>query len=148
MPLSFNRCVKSFGLPALVITIGTFSSIMVSICCSISGYNSGTFTAKGLSVAFLHRNICSLNISGYMLPLPIVPKPPALLTADAKRQPLTQIIPACMIGFSIPSKVCMEAVGLNGMATTIIYCYRLGLRQCYHLYLNFLLRLLHLHHCQ
>jgi hypothetical protein len=33
-----------------------------------------------------------------MLPLPINPNPPALLTALASRQPLAHIIPAWMMG--------------------------------------------------
>lgn len=36
-----------------------------------------------------------------MLPLPINPKPPALLTALANRHPLAQIIPAWMMGYSM-----------------------------------------------
>jgi hypothetical protein len=36
-----------------------------------------------------------------MLPLPIIPSPPALLTALANRQPLAQTIPACINGNSI-----------------------------------------------
>lgn len=36
-----------------------------------------------------------------MLPEPMRPKPPALLTALASSQPLHQIIPAWIIGFSM-----------------------------------------------
>jgi hypothetical protein len=36
-----------------------------------------------------------------MLPLPIIPKPPALLTALANFHPLVQIMPAWMMGTSI-----------------------------------------------
>jgi hypothetical protein len=38
--------------------------------------------------------MCSFKTSGYIDPLPINPKAPALLTALASRQPLAQIIPA------------------------------------------------------
>ena len=74
--------------------MGTFRSIIVCTCSSILGYNKGRFTAKGLSVASLHFKICSRKISGYIDPAPIIPKPPALLTADANSHPLHQIIPA------------------------------------------------------
>ena len=50
---------------------------------SVLGCNIGTFTPKGLSVASLHFCICSLKTSGYMLPAPIKPNPPALETAAA-----------------------------------------------------------------
>ena len=65
---------------------------------SISGYNKGTFTAKGYFVATLHFWICSRKISGYILPEPITPKQPELLTAAANFQPLHQIIPAWISG--------------------------------------------------
>ena len=67
---------------------------MDSMCLSMSGYNMGKLTAKGLSVAFLHLIMCSLRTSGYIDPEPIIPNPPALLTALASCQPLHQIIPA------------------------------------------------------
>ena len=53
----------------------------------------GTFTPKGLSVAFLHFWMCSLSTSGYIDPAPIKPKPQALETADANFQPLTHTMP-------------------------------------------------------
>jgi hypothetical protein len=43
-----------------------------------------------------------------MLPLPINPKPPALLTALAKRQPLAQIMPPWMMGFSMLKSCVIE----------------------------------------
>jgi hypothetical protein len=43
-----------------------------------------------------------------MLPLPMMPSPPALLTALAKRHPLAQIIPACIMGSSMPNNFVME----------------------------------------
>jgi hypothetical protein len=43
-----------------------------------------------------------------MLPLPIKPKPPALLTALANRHPLAQTIPACTIGKSMPNNAVMR----------------------------------------
>ena len=58
------------------------------------GYNIGTFTPNGFVVAALHLVICSCNTSGYIDPAPIIPRPPALLTALASFQPLFQIIPA------------------------------------------------------
>ena len=39
-----------------------------------------------------------------MLPEPIKPNPPALLTADANLQPEHQIIPPCIMGYLIPNK--------------------------------------------
>ena len=80
-------------------TIFTFSSTNIRIKVSISGYISGTFTPKGLSVAASHLRICSRSTSGCMEPAPINPNPPALLTAEASRQPLHQTIPACMMGY-------------------------------------------------
>jgi hypothetical protein len=40
-----------------------------------------------------------------MEPAPIKPKPPLLLTAEAKRQPLHQTIPPEMIGYFIPKSL-------------------------------------------
>jgi hypothetical protein len=40
-----------------------------------------------------------------MLPAPMSPSPPALLTALASRHPLAQTIPAWMIGNSIPKRL-------------------------------------------
>ena len=74
-------------------------STNIRIKVSISGYISGTFTPKGLSVAASHLRICSRSTSGCMEPAPINPNPPALLTAEASRQPLHQTIPACMMGY-------------------------------------------------
>ena len=45
-----------------------------------------------------------------MLPLPISPNPPALLTALASRQPLAHIIPACMMGYGMLKRVVMGLV--------------------------------------
>gem|GEM_PF-4465968 len=56
------------------------------------------FTANGREVAALHLRTCSNRTSGYMDPEPMTPKPPALLTAAAKRQPEFQIMPACTKG--------------------------------------------------
>jgi hypothetical protein len=42
-----------------------------------------------------------------MDPAPIKPKPPALDTAAASRQPLHQTIPACTMGYSIPNNFLM-----------------------------------------
>jgi len=89
-------------LPAEVKTIFTPSSTSMFIKVSSSGYINGTFTPKGLPVAAWHLRICSRKTSGCMEPAPISPRPPALLTAEASRQPLHQTIPPCMIGYWIP----------------------------------------------
>ena len=94
IPCCFKRAVWVLGFPADVKTIGIFSLIMISIISSMLGYNIGTFTPNGFKVAALHFVICSCNTSGYMDPAPIIPRPPALLTALASFQPLFQIIPA------------------------------------------------------
>ena len=49
--------------------------------------------------------MCSRSTSGYIEPAPNNPKPPALLTAEAKRQPLAQTIPAWMMGYWMPSSL-------------------------------------------
>ena len=54
MPLSFNQEVHVLGFPAEVKTIFTPSSTIISIISWMLGYNIGTLTPKGLSVAFLH----------------------------------------------------------------------------------------------
>ena len=81
------------GLPAEVKTILTPSSTTICMISSICGYINGILTPKGLCVAAWHLRICSRNVSGCMEPAPSKPSPPALLTADAKRQPLHQTIP-------------------------------------------------------
>ena len=53
----------------------------------------GIFTPKGNFVAALHLRICSRKVSGCIEPAPINPNPPALLTAEARRQPLHHTIP-------------------------------------------------------
>ena len=45
--------------------------------------------------------MCCFNTSGYMDPAPIIPRPPALLTALANSHPLHQTIPAWMMGYWI-----------------------------------------------
>src|SRR4030095_2443362 len=81
--------------------IGTFSSMTILISLSMSGYINGIFTANGADVASLHFLTCSFNISGYMLPLPMIPSAPALLTADASLHPLVHTMPAWMRGILI-----------------------------------------------
>ena len=54
MPFSFRNGVQVFGFPADVKTIFTPSSFRICMISSMLGYNIGTFTPKGLSVAFLH----------------------------------------------------------------------------------------------
>ena len=93
--------------------MGTPSSMMVAICSSTAGYNMGTFTPKGLSVAALHFRMCSRSTSGYMEPEPIRPNPPALLTVEASSQPEHQIMPACTNGYLVPnSRVTLFAVSI------------------------------------
>ena len=50
-PAAFKVAVHVLGLPALINTMGTFSSMMILICACKSGYSMGTFTANGLEVA-------------------------------------------------------------------------------------------------
>ena len=64
-------------------------------------------TPNGLVVAFLHFWICSRNTSGYIDPAPIRPKPPAFETAEAKRQPLHQAKPPCIMGYLIAKSFCI-----------------------------------------
>ena len=71
----------------------SFSSTTIFIISSIWGYIKGMFTPKGNFVAALHLRICSRKVSGCMEPAPINPSPPALLTAEARRQPLHHTIP-------------------------------------------------------
>ena len=101
MPFSFKNGVQVLGFPADVKTIFTPSSFRICMISSMLGYNIGTLTPKGLSVAFLHFWMCSLKTSGYIDPAPINPKPPALLTALANLYPLFQIIPPWIIGYFI-----------------------------------------------
>ena len=104
IPAALSVGVHRAGLPAEVKTIGIFSSNMILMMRSISGYNKGTLTPKGLFVADLHFCTCAKNTSGCIDPAPIRPNPPALLTAAASRQPLAHTIPACTIGYRTPNK--------------------------------------------
>ena len=76
----------------------------MSIRRSISGYIKGTFTPQGWVVADFIFRICSISVSQCIEPAPSKPRPPLLLTADAKRQPLHQTIPPCMMGYFMPNK--------------------------------------------
>src|SRR5690606_3967197 len=67
----------------------------------MSGYSSGTLTPNGLRVAARHLRMWVRRMSGYMLPDPMRPRAPALLTALASSQPLHQIMPAWTMGFSM-----------------------------------------------
>jgi hypothetical protein len=48
-----------------------------------------------------------------MEPAPNKPKPPALLTADANRQPLHHTIPPWMTGYFIPNKEVILFINLS-----------------------------------
>ena len=104
-----QKCKKAtdlpFGVnvPMLYPNLEEIIEIMISMISSKFGYNIGTFTPNGRSVAFLHFWICSRSTSGYIDPAPKSPRPPALQTALASLQPLFQIIPAWMIGYLIPN---------------------------------------------
>jgi hypothetical protein len=98
MPRSCSHPVHFRGLPAEVNTILTPSSATNCITSSICGYIKGRFTPKGLEVASLHFLICSRKVSGCMEPAPNKPNPPALLTAEASRQPLHHTMPPWIIG--------------------------------------------------
>jgi hypothetical protein len=102
--------VQVAGFPAEVKTIFTPSRIMISICWSTREYNKGMFTPNGLPVAALHFLICSSSTSGSIDPAPSNPNPPALLTAEASRHPLHQIIPAWIMGKSIPNNVVIRLI--------------------------------------
>ena len=57
-----------------------------------------------VDVEWVHFSICSFSNSGVIEPAPIRPKPPALLTAAANRQPLHQAIPPAITGYSMPKR--------------------------------------------
>ncbi len=69
------------------------SSTISCMTSSSWGYISGTLMPNGLSVACRHLRICSRRVSGCMEPAPSRPSPPALLTAEASRQPLHHTMP-------------------------------------------------------
>ena len=97
-PASWSIGVYFFGLPAEVNTILTPSLTSICMRRSISGYISGTFTPHGLSVAAFILCMWSMSVSGCIDPAPSSPSPPALLTAEARRQPLHHTIPPCIMG--------------------------------------------------
>ena len=70
---------------------------------SICGYMSGRLMPHGFVVAALIFRMCSRSKSTVMVPAPISPKPPALLTAAAKRQPLHHAMPPAMTGYFMPN---------------------------------------------
>ena len=72
------------GLPAPVVTNGTFSSHTILTNSSVCGCMSMRFTPNGLSVRDLHVAISCLNTSGFMPPVAMIPRPPALEQAAAK----------------------------------------------------------------
>jgi len=61
------------------------------------------FTPKGLSVSSLHFLISSLTISAGALPAAIIPRPPALETADARLASAIHAIAPWKIGYLIPN---------------------------------------------
>jgi len=93
----------------------------------MSGYIRGMFTAKGAEVAALHFCTCSFKTSGYMLPLPIIPSAPALLTAEASRQPLVHTIPAWMRGILILKRSVISFWKSKGSLEFMVWSFELNL---------------------
>ncbi|SIE96829.1 Uncharacterised protein [Mycobacteroides abscessus subsp. abscessus] len=61
----------------------------------------GILTANGLLVRFLSASsLASISLGG-IVPIPMVPSPPALETAAASRLLLIFPMPPCMIGYLI-----------------------------------------------
>ncbi len=81
------------GFPAPVVTTGIFSSATTFAVSSTNGLISIMFTPKGLSVSSLHFLISALSCSPLEFIAAIIPRPPALLTADAREASATQAIP-------------------------------------------------------
>ena len=71
------------GVPAPVVTTGTFSS-MITVTISLMFFIINIMlTPKGLSVNFLNSRISSRNCSPVIPPDAIIPSPPASETAAA-----------------------------------------------------------------
>ena len=64
------------GLPAPVVTTGTFSSMTIFATSGAFGLSSMTFTPNGRSVRAFTSRICSLTTSGGALAAPMIPSPP------------------------------------------------------------------------
>ena len=99
IPASFHIFTKREGLPAPVVTTGTFSSATIFATSSTWGLMSMMFTPNGLSVAARHFLISSLTQSAFAFIAEMMPRPPALETALAKEASAIHAMPPCMIGY-------------------------------------------------
>ena len=112
-PASFHIFTKREGLPAPVVTTGTFSSATIAATSSTCGLISMMFTPKGLSVIVRHLRISSRTQSAPAFIAEMMPRPPALETALAREASAIHAMPPWMIGCRIPSSfvsfVCMAA---------------------------------------
>lgn len=101
--------MKGAGFPADKDTIGISCLKTRLINSSVYGLTFiGMFNAKVLLVfSFVSRIIVS-TCSGFIVPHPIVPRPPALDTAAARLALLIFPIPPCIIGYFIEknSQIC------------------------------------------
>src|SRR5690606_1689987 len=103
-PASFNDGTYFPGLPAPVVTTGTFSSMTTRITSAAKGDSRYTLIPNGLEVSALTLCISFLTLSGSASPAAITPKAPASLTAAASSAVATKAIPPCIMGYSIPNK--------------------------------------------
>ena len=83
-PACFHASMNFAGLPAPVVTTGTFSSMTIFATSGAFGLSSMTFTPNGRSVRAFTSRICSLTTSGGALAAPMIPSPPAFDTAAAR----------------------------------------------------------------
>ncbi|ETI85748.1 MAG: hypothetical protein Q615_SPAC00113G0423 [Streptococcus anginosus DORA_7] len=83
IPASLRAGRINLGVPAPVVTIGTFSSMITFTSSSTFFSISTTLTANGLSVSLRNSRISSRNWSPVIPPEAIIPKPPASETATA-----------------------------------------------------------------
>ena len=84
MSAFFHSSIYFAGLPAPVVTTGTFSSIKTLAISSAWGFINITLTPNGFSVSSFIFFTCFLTHSAGAPPEPITPRPPAFDTADAK----------------------------------------------------------------
>ena len=83
IPASFHILTKREGLPAPVVTTGTFSSATTFATSSTKGLISMRLTPKGLSVIALQERISLRTQSAFAFMAEMMPRPPALETALA-----------------------------------------------------------------